>query len=114
MTPTLQVQGAPEGVQGVLEEAGYLVYAPTLPYHEPDTQWTPNQGELRAQDYVDYLKVVSHPRFMQLFSYRNVPFGSRCMSRVSHMTSLIFGTIFTVTMDCAYSTGSAGNSWLTG
>ena len=57
----MRVQGAPEGVQGVLEEAGYLVYAPTLPYHEPDTQWTPNQGELRAQDYVDYLKVVSHP-----------------------------------------------------
>lgn len=53
------MQGAPEGVQGVLENAGYLVYAPTLPYHAPNTQWTPNQGELRAQDYVDYLKMVS-------------------------------------------------------
>ena len=46
----------------MLEDAGYLVYAPTLPYHAPNTQWTPNQGELKAQDYVDYLKAVRHQR----------------------------------------------------
>ena len=52
------MQDAPAGVQGLLEEAGYLVYAPTLPYHEPNTQWSPTQGELKIQDYVDYLKTV--------------------------------------------------------
>ena len=35
--------------------AGYVVYAPTLPYHEPGTQWSPDQGTLKAQDYVDYI-----------------------------------------------------------
>ncbi len=54
------MQGAPAGVQGLLEDAGYLVYAPTLPYHAPNTQWSPNQGELKAQDYVDYLKLVRY------------------------------------------------------
>ena len=52
------MQDAPAGVQGMLEDAGYLVYAPTLPYHEPNTPWTPTQGELKIQDYVDYLKTV--------------------------------------------------------
>ncbi len=42
----------------MLEDAGYLVYAPTLPYHEPNTKWSPTQGELKIQDYVDYLKTV--------------------------------------------------------
>ena len=67
MTPTLQVQGAPEGVQGVLEEAGYLVYAPTLPYHEPGTQWSPSQGAVSAQNYVDYLKQVPDGAFCPVF-----------------------------------------------
>ena len=52
-------QGAPNGVVGMLEDAGYLVYAPTLPYHEPGTGWSPSQGQLQAQDYVDYIINVS-------------------------------------------------------
>ncbi|CAL8463647.1 g3181 [Coccomyxa elongata] len=46
---------APGGVIGVLQDAGYVVYAPTLPYHDPGTQWSPEQGTLKAQDYVDYI-----------------------------------------------------------
>lgn len=52
-------QGAANGVVGALEDAGYLVYAPTLPYHEPGTGWSPSQGQLQAQDYVDYIINVS-------------------------------------------------------
>ena len=40
---------------GMLRDAGYAVFAPTLPYHEPGTEWTPSQGQLQAQDYVDYI-----------------------------------------------------------
>ncbi len=51
-------QGAPNGVVGMLRDAGYAVFAPTLPYHEPGTKWTPSQGQLQAQDYVDYIANV--------------------------------------------------------
>ena len=54
-------QGAPEGVAGLLRGAGFTVYTPTLPYHEPGTEWSPSQGQLQAQDYVDYLTNVRIP-----------------------------------------------------
>lgn len=51
------MSGVDDGLKGWLcgKCAGYVVYAPTLPYHEPGTQWSPDQGTLKAQDYVDYI-----------------------------------------------------------
>eukprot|EP00884_Botryococcus_braunii_P006988 jgi/Botrbrau1/16290/Bobra.0066s0062.4 len=45
--------GAPRGVRGLLEEQGYRVYTPTLPYHEPYTKWNASYPSIQASDYVD-------------------------------------------------------------
>ncbi len=45
-------RGAPTGVKGLLEAAGYAVYNPTLPYHDPGNPWQAADGNLSAATYV--------------------------------------------------------------
>ena len=48
-----------QGVKGLLEQAGYTVYNPTLPYHNPMQAWNPTDGIVAVQTYVDVFKKVS-------------------------------------------------------
>ena len=45
-------------MKGLLEEAGYTVYNPTLPYHSPTDAWNPTDGEVQVQTYVGTLLKV--------------------------------------------------------
>jgi ABC-type transport system substrate-binding protein len=45
-------------VKGLLEQAGYTVYNPTLPYHNPTQAWNPTDGMVAVQTYVDVFKKV--------------------------------------------------------
>lgn len=47
-----------QGVKGLLEQAGYTVYNPTLPYHNPMQAWNPTDGVVAVQTYVDVFKKV--------------------------------------------------------
>ena len=47
-----------QGVKGLLEQAGYTVYNPTLPYHNPMQAWNPTDGIVAVQTYVDVFKKV--------------------------------------------------------
>jgi hypothetical protein len=45
-------------VKGLLEEAGYQVFNPTLPFHAPWEHWSYTSGSVSVQLYVDtYIKV---------------------------------------------------------
>ena len=50
--------GAPTGVKGLLEQAGYTVYNPTLPYHEPSCPWNITDGIVDSSRYVDAIVQV--------------------------------------------------------
>lgn len=50
--------GAPTGVKGLLEQAGYTVYNPTLPYHEPGTAWNFTDGIVDYNLYMDTIVKV--------------------------------------------------------
>lgn len=47
-----------QGVKGLLQQAGYTVYNPTLPYHSPTHAWNPTDGQVSCQTYVDTWKKV--------------------------------------------------------
>lgn len=46
-------RGAPTGVKGLLEAAGYAVYNPTLPFHDPLSPWAEADGNMSAGAYVE-------------------------------------------------------------
>ena len=48
-----------QGVKGLLQQAGFTVYNPTLPYHSPTNAWNIADGQVSCQIYVDALKKVS-------------------------------------------------------
>jgi pimeloyl-ACP methyl ester carboxylesterase len=54
--------GAPAGVKGLLEQAGYTVYNPTLPYHDPSAPWNITDGIVDSSLYVD--TIVQVPCFI--------------------------------------------------
>ena len=45
-----------QGVKGLLQQAGFTVYNPTLPFHYPGQPWNPTDGEVSVQTYVDVYK----------------------------------------------------------
>ena len=48
-----------QGVKGLLQQAGFTVYNPTLPYHSPTDAWNLADGQVACQTYVDAFKKVS-------------------------------------------------------
>ncbi|CAL5223914.1 g6512 [Coccomyxa viridis] len=48
--------GAPLGVKGLLQQAGFTVYNPTLPFHSPTNAWNLADGQVNCQTYVDTWK----------------------------------------------------------
>lgn len=47
-----------QGVKGLLEQAGYQVFNPTLPFHAPNVHWSFADGQMTVQKYVDtYIQV---------------------------------------------------------
>ena len=53
--------GAPTGVKGLLEAGGYVVYNPTLPFHDPRSPWTQADGNMSASTYVQAVAQVRLP-----------------------------------------------------
>ena len=49
---------AMQGVKGLLQQAGFTVYNPTLPFHSPTNAWNLADGEVNCQTYVDTWKEV--------------------------------------------------------
>ncbi len=49
---------AMQGVKGLLQQAGFTVYNPTLPFHSPTNAWNLADGEVNCQTYVDTWKKV--------------------------------------------------------
>ena len=51
--------GAPTGVKGLIEDAGYEVFNPSLPYHNgPADAYTVSDGPVTADDYARSLASV--------------------------------------------------------
>ena len=51
--------GAPSGVKGLFEDAGYQVFNPSLPYHSgPSDAYTLSDGPVTADDYANSLASV--------------------------------------------------------
>ena len=48
-----------QGVKGLLQQAGFTVYNPTLPFHSPTNPWNLADGKVDCQTYVDTWKKVS-------------------------------------------------------
>lgn len=67
--------GAPAGVKGLLEDAGYTVYNPTLPFHYPNAGWNYSDGTIDANLYVDTIVQVSPP---VTFLQAALPFTPHC------------------------------------
>lgn len=69
-----------QGVKGLLEQAGYQVFNPTLPFHTPYDHWSFSDGEMTVQKYVDvYIQVRAIQERMPPFFLWPVPVDQQLM-----------------------------------